>query len=110
MITFAIPQAVIPVTPVSTNSETGTLLTVNHNVAAIPQNLTGKTVVFSGKRDDAAEAAVEHRGGKVGSAVSKNTSYLVLSDAQQTTGKYQKAQSLGVPIFIIDEFKKQFLS
>lgn len=105
MITFAIPQAPVPVI---TNE--GTLLTVDTNVAAIPQNLAGKTIVFSGKRDDAAQAAVEHRGGKIGSAVSKNTSYLVLSDAQQTTGKYVKAQSLGVPILIIDEFKRQFLS
>ena len=109
MITFAVPQAAI-VTPIMGVTNEGTLLTVNHNVAAIPQNLVGKTVVFSGKRDDAAQTAVEHRGGKVGSAVSKNTSYLVLSDAQQTTGKYVKAQSLGIPIFIIDDFRKQFLS
>ena len=110
MITFAVPQAsIVHVAPVITGTGE-TLLTVNHNVAAIPQNLAGKTVVFSGKRDDAAIAAVEHRGGKIGSSVTGKTSYLVLSDAQQTTGKYEKAIKLKVPILIIDDFRRQFLS
>lgn len=99
MITFAIPSAPTP---------SGTLLTIDNTVAAIPQNLSGKTVVFSGQRHADVEAEVEKRGGKVGSSVTRNTSYLVLGDAQATTGKYQKAQSLGIPIYIVDDFKRQF--
>jgi DNA ligase (NAD+) len=109
MITFAIPHEAIPAFTVSPNTEIGgTLLTVIHNVPTIPQNLAGKSIVFSGPRHHDVEAVVESRGGKITSAVSKNTSYLVLGDSQSTTGKYVKAQSLGVPIFVVDEFKRQF--
>ena len=60
--------------------------------------LTGKTIVLTGSlegfsRSEAA-AAVEERGGKVGSTVSKKTDYVVVGDSPGS--KYDKAVDLGV--------------
>jgi DNA ligase (NAD+) len=66
----------------------------------VPQTLSGMTFVITGtlpnwKRDDAKEF-IESRGGKLSESVSKKTSYLILG--AEPGSKYQKAQSLGVPI------------
>jgi DNA ligase (NAD+) len=66
----------------------------------IPQTLYGMTFVITGtlpnwKRDEAKEF-IESRGGKLSESVSKKTSYLILG--AEPGSKYQKAQSLGVPI------------
>jgi DNA ligase (NAD+) len=60
--------------------------------------LTGKTIVLTGSlegfsRSEAA-SAVEDRGGKVGSSVSKKTDFVVVGDSPGT--KYDKAVDLGV--------------
>ncbi|MCA1824340.1 MAG: NAD-dependent DNA ligase LigA [Mycobacteriales bacterium] len=65
-----------------------------------PRPLAGVTVVITGalsaySRDSATEA-VQERGGKVSSSVSKKTDFLVAGDAPGT--KYDKAVSLGVPV------------
>ena len=62
--------------------------------------LAGLTVVITGSlegftRDEAAEA-VQSRGGKVTSSVSKKTSFVVAGD--KPGSKYDKAVSLGVPV------------
>ncbi|MFI5065417.1 MAG: NAD-dependent DNA ligase LigA [Streptosporangiales bacterium] len=62
--------------------------------------LAGLTVVITGSldgytRDEAAEA-VQSRGGKVTSSVSKKTSFLVAGE--KPGSKYDKAVSLGVPV------------
>jgi DNA ligase (NAD+) len=62
--------------------------------------LTGVSVVLTGGLDaytrDEAQAAVESRGGKVTSSVSKKTSYVVAGESPGS--KLAKAESLGVPV------------
>ncbi|MDQ3618682.1 MAG: NAD-dependent DNA ligase LigA, partial [Actinomycetota bacterium] len=62
--------------------------------------LSGTTVVLTGSLDSfsrsEAAAAVEERGGKVGSSVSKKTDYVVVGDSPGS--KYDKAVELGLEI------------
>jgi DNA ligase (NAD+) len=74
---------------------------------AADQILVGKTFVFSGalesySRENAA-LLVESRGGKVSSAVSKKTDYLVAGD--DPGSKLTKALSLDVAVIDEDQFK-----
>ena len=76
--------------------------------AAAGRLLAGVTVVITGtlptySRDDAAEA-VRAAGGKVSSAVSKKTSYLVAGE--NAGAKYDKAAGLGVTILDEPAFKR----
>jgi len=71
---------------------------------AVPQPLAGKTFVITGTlpsmtREQATSLITMH-GGKVTSAVSKKTDYLLVGE-NPGSSKYNKARSLGVPM--IDE-------
>jgi DNA ligase (NAD+) len=50
------------------------------------------------------KAYIESQGGKVASAVSGSTSFLINNDAASTSGKNKKAQQLGIPIITEEEF------
>ena len=72
-----------------------------------PRPLEGVTVVLTGgltafSRDSATEA-VQSRGGKVSGSVSKKTDFLVAGEAPGS--KFDKAQSLGVPVLDEDGFQ-----
>lgn len=72
----------------------------------------GKTIVITGtltnmSRDEANELIKSH-GGKAGSAVSKNTSYVVAG--VNPGSKFDKAQKLGVIILTEDEFLEMIKS
>lgn len=88
----------------------GTLLTIDTSVPAIPQNLTGMTIVFSGFRDKNLENAIQERGGRVTGSVSRNTTFLVMRNLADAKGKANKATELGVRVITIDEFRSQYLS
>ena len=64
------------------------------------QSLAGLTFVVTGTLPtlsrEGVKEFIESHGGKVTDSVSKKTSYLVLGEAPGS--KYEKAQSLGVPI------------
>lgn len=69
----------------------------------------GLTFVVTGdvhhyKNRNELKAYIESQGGKVASAVSGSTSYLINNDVTSTSGKNQKAQQLGIPIISEDEF------
>jgi len=68
--------------------------------------LNRMTIVFSGIRGY--ESFVEKCGGKVSSAVSKQTSLLVVKELDIETTKNKKAKELGVPIILVSEFKTRF--
>jgi DNA ligase (NAD+) len=57
-----------------------------------------QAICFSGVRDKEAAAAIAAQGGRVASGVSKNTTLLVLKDANSTSSKAQKARTLGIEI------------
>jgi DNA ligase (NAD+) len=69
---------------------------------------TGKSFLFTGELSsmsrEAAGAEVEKRGGKVVGSISKKTHYCVVGE--NPGSKYQKAQTLGVPILTEEEFLK----
>jgi DNA ligase (NAD+) len=69
---------------------------------------SGKTFVITGtlptlSRDEAKEMIIQH-GGKVVSAVSKNTNYLLAGD--KAGSKLKKAQKLGINVIGESEFRK----
>jgi DNA ligase (NAD+) len=69
--------------------------------------LKGKTLVITGtlptlSRDDAKQL-IEQAGGKVSSAVSKKTSYVVVGE--DAGSKLAKAQELGVPVLTEDQLR-----
>lgn len=63
-------------------------------------------VCVSGFRDAELEAFIKHEGGETCSSVSKKTTHLVVKDKTATSSKIIKAESLGVAILNIDEFKE----
>lgn len=71
--------------------------------------LEGKTFVVTGevnhfKNRKELEAKVVSLGGKIGSGVSKATSYLINNDTQSNSSKNVKAKELGIPIISEEEF------
>ena len=71
---------------------------------------SGLAVCVSGFRDSDFENAIIEAGGRVVSGVSKNTTHLVVKDKSSGSSKISKAQSTGIPILCIEEFKKMYLS
>ncbi|TFG95156.1 hypothetical protein E4H12_13845 [Candidatus Thorarchaeota archaeon] len=61
-------------------------------------SMEGQTFVFTGFRSKELERTIEDKGGKMGSAVSSKTTYLVAEDKNSTSGKAVKARSLGVKV------------
>jgi NAD-dependent DNA ligase len=70
--------------------------------------LYGKTVVFTGFRDDNLEKMIKKLGGKIGSSVSKNTFVVVTKDKDDKTGKVLQAEKVGVTVMEPNEFKTTF--
>ena len=73
----------------------------------------GLTFVITGdvhhyKNRNELKAYIEQQGGRVASAVSGSTSYLINNDVTSTSGKNKKAQQLGIPIISEDEFIERF--
>ena len=64
--------------------------------------------VYHYKNRNELKAYIESQGGKVASAVSGSTSYLINNDLTSTSGKNQKAQQLNIPIISEDEFISRF--
>ena len=76
-------------------------------------SLSGKTFVVTGtlkdfSRDGATEA-IEERGGKVASSVSKKTDYVVVGESPGAS-KFNKAQDLGIEMLDEKAFKKVLAS
>ncbi len=85
-------------------------ITVNesHN-APTGDKCQGLTFVITGDvhhfaNRNALKAYIESQGGKVASAVSGSTSFLINNDVTSTSGKNKKAKELNIPIISEDEF------
>jgi DNA ligase (NAD+) len=88
---------------------TGTLLTIVGQAPQIAQTLTGMTIVFSGFRDKELEGAIEARGGRVTTSVSRNTSMLIMKDVNDRKGKANKALAKGIPLVAREVFIAQYI-
>jgi NAD-dependent DNA ligase len=71
--------------------------------------LYGKTVVFTGFRDDNLEKSIKKLGGKIGSSVSKNTFVVLTKDKDDKTGKVLQAEKMGVKVMDPTEFNNAFM-
>jgi DNA ligase (NAD+) len=71
-------------------------------------SMEGLTVIFTGFRNKDWDKAVVEQGGKMGTAISKNTSFVVAVNKDEETAKLQKARALGVPIYTKEEFAKKY--
>ena len=73
----------------------------------------GLTFVITGdvhhyKNRNELKAYIESQGGKVASAVSGSTSFLINNDVTSTSGKNKKAKELGIPIISEEEFISKY--
>lgn len=80
-------------------------VTIQEYVAPVEGSLTGTTVVFTGFRNSALEQLVIAAGGKMGSGVSSKTGIVVAADPSSSSGKLDKARSLGVQVISIEQLK-----
>lgn len=83
------------------------------DLTAKGNRMEGLTFVVTGdvhhyKNRNELKAYIESQGGKVTGSVSKSTSYLINNDITSTSGKNQKAKSLGIPIISEDDFISRF--
>jgi DNA ligase (NAD+) len=69
--------------------------------------IVSKKFCFTGFRDKELQEFVELNGGTISTGVSKNTSYVVAKDISESSSKLIKAQTLGVPILSLEEFKSK---
>lgn len=72
--------------------------------------ISGKTFVITGsvniwKNRNELKTFIESKGGKVASAVSSKTDYLINNDSTSNSSKNKKAKELGIPILTEEEFK-----
>lgn len=86
-------------------SDINEYLTIKPYVKVEGGSLAGKTIVFTGFRSKELEAAINAAGGKMGSAVSSNTSFVVTENPSDNSTKLQKARSLGIAIVSVSELK-----
>ncbi len=83
-------------------------ITIEEKVKAVAvgSDLEGKQFVFTGIRRADLESVIESRGGKIGSGVSKNTSYLVMKAVGSGSSKEKKAIELGVEVITVEQLEK----
>ena len=86
----------------------GILRVSTPKAAATDGALVGKTLVITGsltqfENRSAAKERIEACGGRVASAVSANTDFLVNNDVTSTSSKNKKAKALGIPIITEEE-------
>ena len=68
-------------------------------------DLEGESFVFTGVRRTDLESIIESRGGKIGSGVSKNTTYLVMKVVGSGSSKENKAIELGVEVITVEQLE-----
>lgn len=69
-------------------------------------SLSNESFVFTGVRLPEYEKIIIDNGGKIGSSVSKNTTYLVMKSIGSGSSKEKKAMDMGVKILTVEELEK----
>ena len=69
--------------------------------------ITGKLSIFKNRAE--LTAAIEKAGGKVASAVSQKTNYLINNDNTSNSSKNVAAKKIGIPVLTEKEFVEKFL-
>ena len=69
--------------------------------------ITGKLSIFKNRTE--LTAAIEKAGGKVASAVSQKTNYLINNDNTSNSSKNVAAKKIGIPVLTEKEFVEKFL-
>lgn len=81
----------------------------DESIASLSSTFANMIIVFTGFRNKEWETAVVSRGGKIGSTVTKHTSFIVASDPDESSTKLQKARELGIPIISKDQFQRKLV-
>ena len=78
--------------------------TMSDNISGKIFVITGKTNVYKNREE--LKIIIEANGGKVSSAVSSKTNYLINNDIESTSSKNKTAKSLNIPIITEEDFLK----
>lgn len=70
--------------------------------------LFGKSIVMTGFRDKELEEKLKVVGAKLGSSVSKNTFAVLVSDANEDTGKVKDAKAKNIPVMTPEDFTAKY--
>jgi DNA ligase (NAD+) len=73
------------------------------------QTLEGEKIVMTGFRDKQLQEAIENRGGKVTTSVSKNTTMVIAQDVNSTSSKVKKAKELNIPVISQRDFNFRYI-
>uniref|UniRef100_A0A6C0KGC5 DNA polymerase beta n=1 Tax=viral metagenome TaxID=1070528 RepID=A0A6C0KGC5_9ZZZZ len=71
--------------------------------------LYDKSIVLSGFRDKNMQGELEKIGTNIANTISNNIFVLVVKDKEKKTSKIIKAESLSVPIMLVEEFKEKYM-
>ena len=85
-----------------------TVIPMQEKLEPVGTRFSGMKVCFTGVRDINLEVDIEAGGGEVCSGVTKKTTHLIVADMSSTSSKMVKAQTLGIPIFTLEDFKAKF--
>jgi len=80
-------------------------ITIKESSDKVSSELNGKVFTFTGVRRPDLVKIIESKGGKEGSSVSKNTTYLVCVDKNSTSSKMTKAKDLGITILDVNDLE-----
>lgn len=88
-------QSLVPINNISLNSD---------------DSLNGNKFVFSGFRDKSLEEIIKLKGAEISSSVSKNTTALIIKSKDESikSSKYINAETFGIPIYTILEFREKY--
>jgi NAD-dependent DNA ligase len=67
-----------------------------------------KRIVMTGFRDKPLKTALTELGAKIGSSVSQNTFVVLVNDEDEETSKTEEAKEKGIPIMLVDNFRKKY--
>ena len=63
---------------------------------------------MTGFRDKPLKTALTELGAKIGSSVSQNTFVVLVNDEDEETSKTEEAKEKGIPIMLVDNFRKKY--